>query len=587
MWILGLNPTGPNTSACIIDSESGLVAFAEEERFRRVKLASDVVPTRAARFCLNYAGLQLSDIDRISVGWDHSKYPTFMRSFYQRRMSHSKKNSFSEALEEWRLASMSAENVEHRIKLEFWRNGIGGAFPPLVFVHHHLSHAASVFYPSPFEQSLILVVDGSGEELATSIWVGTRGSDLELLHSHELPDSLGYFYAALTEFLGFSIFTGEGKVMGMAPFGNPNKEFRNALSKFLRIDETGHYTVDPTYVYFGKRSSSQRHTDELADLLGINARVPESPITQEHYDLAFETQHALETCVLRMVRHYVNATGIRNVCIAGGVANNCKMNGVIADDSSVNSCFVIPASADSGVAYGSALVELKKIEPTSPALIQRFSAYQGPGFSNDEVIDALKDAKVTNYSVLSSGEAPQLAASLIAAGQIVGWFQGRMEVGARALGNRSILANPTTPGIKDRLNAEVKRRERFRPFAPSILEHRANEWLDLSNQSSSPLETHRWMIQAAKVRPEMQKLIPGVVHVDGSVRPQLVSQADNPKYFQLISEFELITGVPVVLNTSLNVRGEPIICKPEEAIRLFYSHGLDAIFIGDIVLCGK
>lgn len=584
MLILGLNPTGPNTSAALVDSRLGLISFAEEERFTRVKLATDVLPIRSIRSVLDHANLSLDDVDVITIGWDHSKYPEFMKEFYLRRMEHPEKDDFSRLLESSKLATKSIASVTKTLEIGLRRAGLlNGVFPKIIFKHHHLSHAASVYFPSPYDDAIVAVIDGSGEELGTSIWKASRGEQFNLLRSFELPDSLGYFYAAMTEFLGFSVFTGEGKVMGMAPYGLPNSDFRKKLGEFLIPGEDGNYSVDPKYVYFGKRTQSFRYTDSLSELLGLQPRVAETEIEQVHFDLAFEVQHALEAAVERLVGAVISQSGIHNLCIAGGVANNCKMNGHLASLDSVRSCFVVPASADSGVAFGSALLHISEVDPMAPALRQPFSAYQGPSFSTEDVVKVLEEAKLAEFEILDDDVLFDSVARDLAGGLIVGWFQGQMEVGARALGNRSILANPGTPDMKNRLNKDVKRREAFRPFAPSVLSEHAEEWFDFTKHGN-PLDTHRWMIQAVPATVKAQQLAPAVVHVDGSVRPQVVHKTDNERFHHLISAFYNFTGIPVLLNTSLNVRGEPIICRPEEAVRCFFSHGLDVLVIENVVL---
>ncbi|MDP6960956.1 MAG: carbamoyltransferase N-terminal domain-containing protein, partial [Dehalococcoidia bacterium] len=510
-YILGLNSTGPNTSACLIHNERGILAFAEEERFSRVKLATDKIPTDSIKYCLEKEGLSLESITAMTVGWDHKKYPEFMAEFYKKNMSHPEKDEYSKNLEAFRLADKSTYSINKKLQIAFSRAGIEGPMPKLVFEHHHQSHVASVFYPSPFETALVVVIDGSGEELATSIWL-CEGEMFSLLRAFELPDSLGYFYGAMTEFLGFSIFTGEGKVMGMAPYGQPNLEFRKRLESFLKVSDDGSYTVDPRYIYFGPRMSSFRYTDYLSELLCLPPRTPESDINQVHYDLAYETQLLLENVVSRLIRQYVLSTSVPRVCIAGGVANNCKMNGVISSLPEVESCFVVPASADSGVAYGSALLYLGKIQNTANGLRKSYNACLGPSFSDDQVIACLRDAKISSYKVMSDDELFYHTADLLAEGKIVAWFQGRMENGARALGNRSILVHPGFQDMKIKINREVKRREAFRPFAPSVLTENASDWFCFDAQGY-PEETHKWMIQAAPAREHSKKIIPAVTHI--------------------------------------------------------------------------
>jgi carbamoyltransferase len=582
-YILGLNITGPNTSASLLHTMKGVLAFAEEERFTRVKLATDKIPTNAISYCLSAGGIDLDQVSMVTIGWNHNKYPDYMADFYARRMNHPEKDSYSRNLEKARLSSMSALSISKKLKIEIKRSGIIGNLPEICFKDHHKSHAASVFIPSPYQKALTVVVDGSGEEMGTSVWKCERGKPFELICSYTLPDSLGYFYGAITEFLGFSIFTGEGKVMGLAPYGKPNLEIRRSLSNFLSINNDGEYFVDPKYVYFGPRSYSFRHTDYLSELLNIEPRRPESEILDIHKDIAFEAQYLLEKTMIMIVERYIKETSLDNICIAGGVANNCKMNGVISSLKNVNSCFVLPASADSGVSYGSALLHAYETLPDKTNQYGNFNVYLGPKYSNSEIISIISEAKIAKFVEYNDDDLFEVVSELLAQGKIVGWFQGRMEVGARALGNRSILANPSFPRMKEIINRDVKRREYFRPFAPTILEEHAADWLDLSDQNRTEI-THKWMIQAAYAKEITKMKAPSIVHEDGSVRPQILCRNDNPRYHRLLESFFEKTQIPLLLNTSLNVRGEPMINKPDEALRCFFSHGLDILVIQNVVL---
>ena len=585
--ILGLNPTGPNTSACLYSNKRGLLHLVEEERFTRKKLATDLIPTNSIKFCLDSEKVNLDNIDLITVGWNHNKYPNFMKNFYKRRMSHPKKDKFSVNVEKLKLIEKSPDTLNKKMKISFKRSGIKGSFPKVIYKNHHESHVASVFYPSQYENALTLILDGSGEEIATSLWKCKKNKLPELIHSFELPDSLGYFYGAMTEYLGFSIFTGEGKVMGMSPYGKKNLKIRKMLTKFVNVNKDGNYKLDPKFVYFGPRTHSFKHTDYLVDLLNIPARIPESPIKKIHFDIAYETQYLLEKIVKTIILKYVKLTRIKNICIAGGVANNCKMNGAISSLKEVDSCFVLPTSADNGVSFGSAILHNAQKDPKNSTLYNRFNPFLGPSYSNREIKNILKEAKLQkfkeykNFNILCRDVAKQLAR-----GKIVGWFQGKMEVGPRALGNRSILANPSFKKMKDKINIEVKRREPFRPFAPSILEECAKEWFNFDDQPDYK-NIHKHMLQATTAKNLAKKKIPAVIHVDNSIRPQLVNKEDCPKYYDLIKQFFKITNIPVLLNTSLNVRGEPIICKPEEALRCFFSHGIDILVMENIVLDKK
>jgi len=580
MYFLGLNITGPNTSACLLN-EKGIIAFAEEERFTRVKLAKDQFPINSIKYVLSEAGIELSEVAEIAIGWDYSKYPEEMQTFYRERMWHQDKDEFSKIIEQLNLLQKSPKYLLPVIKVILWRSGLGGAIPPINFYSHHKSHAASAAFLSPTKKTLNFVIDGSGEELATSVWIQDKGQ-LELVNSTKLPNSIGYFYAAMTEFLGFSVFTGEGKVMGMAPYGKPNLEYRKKLSQFLTFSNDN-YVTDSSYVYFGTRSTSLRHTDKLGKLLDRNPRLPESPFEQDDYDLAFEVQRLLEVTVSKLFQESFEQYGIKDFTISGGVAMNCKMNGELSRLPFCDSLFVPPASNDAGVALGSALINAQERGLDARKIGSTFTPYLGPGFNRSQILSALNDAKLTNFKELNDEELLQLASEQLYAGKIIGWFQGRMEVGSRALGNRSILANPKMAEMKDKINKEVKRREAFRPFAPSILSEDAHNWVDFSNQSNPEL-THKWMLQAAFVHSGAEEKIPAVTHVDLSVRPQLVSSDDNFLFWSLLKKFGNLSGVPILLNTSLNVRGEPIIRTPEEAIRCFFSHGLDSIFIGSFVI---
>ena len=579
-YFLGLNITGPNTSACLLSDEE-IIAFVEEERFTRVKLASDKFPINSVKYVLSAGGIELKQVSEIGIGWDYSRYPEEMRKFYAENMRHHGKDKFSNIVEELNLLQKSPTYILQIIKVLLWRNGLGSEIPKIKFYPHHESHAASAAYLAPQAQTLNFVIDGSGEDLATSVWI-CENEQLNMVSSTKLPNSIGYFYAAITEFLGFSVFTGEGKVMGMAPYGAENLKYREKLSQFLSM-LSGSYLVDPSYVYFGSRSSSLRHTDELGALLNRRPRVPESTLEQDDYDLAFEAQKLLELVVTRLFHQSFQEYNIGDFTISGGVAMNCKMNGELSRLPFCNSLFVPPASNDAGVALGSALLNAKDHGLDVRKIGSTFSPYLGPSFSNSEILAALRDAKIRSFFELNDQELVEAAAKELKEGKILGWFQGRMEVGSRALGNRSILANPTINDMKNQINREVKRRESFRPFAPAIISESAHDWIDFSGQSNPEL-THKWMLQAAYVHPGIEQKIPAVTHIDLSVRPQLVSSDDNYMFWSLLKEFEKLTGIPILLNTSLNVRGEPIIRTPEEALRCFFSHGLDALFIGNYVL---
>jgi carbamoyltransferase len=557
-----------------------ITAFAEEERFTRIKLATNTIPVRSSAFCLDQGGLTLKEIDAIAVGWGNNKYPDFMRKFYSERMSHPEKDEFSDIYEQISLMEKIPAYFEKKLEVAYRKTGYRGPFPKIHFHHHHLSHAYSVYYPSPFDESIIIVVDGSGEEMASSVWLG-RGDEITFQKSINLPHSLGYFYAALTEFLGFSVFTGEGKVMGLAACGAEDKALMTKLDNAMWPDGD-EYRVNPEFIYFAPRTYSFRFTDKLTELLGIPPRLAEEPLTEAHNNLAWAVQNKLERIMAHLVLGAIKKHSIRNICLAGGVAMNCKMNGYISGLEDVEQCFVFPASTDSGCALGGAFIQARHCSDIRDKA-RRFSSYCGPVYSDQEIEDDLKDSKITSYHRMKDSDLLPFVARRLREGAIVGWHQGRMEVGARALGNRSILADPSITDMKDKINREVKHREEFRPFAPAILEEFAEDFIPtVPNLGYGP--EYAWMLKAVRVNETIKRKIPAVVHVDGTIRPQVVSKSTNELFHGLLSAFYDLSGLPVLLNTSFNTRGEPIVCTPKDAIRCFYSTGLDICVLGNYVI---
>ncbi|MCX6353710.1 MAG: hypothetical protein NTZ78_02255 [Candidatus Aureabacteria bacterium] len=573
MFGLGTS-NGCNPAACLL-VDGKLVAMVEEERLIRFKGACGQFPVRATKFCLQFAGIDLSDVDHIAFAWDGRKYPWKMMAFLARNWARYTRCGTRAADTDRdvyaNLVLCSAEHLTHQIKDTLRAAGFMGRIPPIEFIPHHYAHAASAYYCSGFKRSAILIIDGSGEMDCTSSFVG----DGTLITPHpniryKIPNSLGWFYAGMTEYLGFKPYNDEGKVMGLAPYGHHDGGIAQKISKILSFGN-GTYSVDPSYLTLGRHTFGKYFSDSMVKLFGA-ARARESALEDVHKVIAYETQDALERCVTGIVDRLMEQTGMDALCLAGGVCMNCKMNGVLHDNPRVKNIFIQPVSSDSGTALGAALALSVRLGEDPRFNLDH--AYWGPGYSNEEIVKILEEYKLP-YKKVDNIEAR--VARFLAEGKFVGWFQGRLEMGARALGNRSILADPRTPGVKDTLNKQVKHREGFRPFAPSLLAEAKSEFLE--NASDSP-----FMILAYKVREDKKNLIPGVVHVDDTVRPHTVKKEVNPRYWRLIKEFEALTGVPVILNTSFNVRGEPIICSPGDAIRCFYGTGLDALAIGDYLL---
>ena len=549
-----------------------LVAFAEEERFIRIKGAAMRFPAKALAYCLKEADATLDAVDRLAVGWNAEKYVVGMPLFFLRQgvrhLGIASDGSHGRILNE--IFEQRPKAIARRMGLALREAGISGRLPELVFVDHHLAHAASAYLASGFDRSSVLVLDGSGEQRSTSLYAAT-GLRIEDMGGVDLPDSLGWFYAAITAFLGFRPYEEEGFTMGLAPYGKLRPEWTEKMAAMLSFHGASGYRVDPQYTLLGRHTQHEHFSDQLMRLLG-QPRLPTDPLSQDHKDLALAAQTRLEEAVLRIVKALVERTGHRSLCVAGGVGLNCKMNGVIAASGLVDRLFVQPASHDSGTALGAALW-VSSQSGEDPRFVMSHAQW-GPGYSAD---DAERAARVAGLRFTRPADIEKTAADALAKGLVVAWFNGRMEVGPRALGGRSILANPALPGMNDRVNRDVKFRDAWRPFCPSFLSEAVFDYLEPS------LET-RFMTVAAQAKPKAMSEVKAVIHVDGSTRPQAVNAKDQPSYARLIREFASKTGVPLVLNTSLNVKGEPVACAPMDAIRCFYSSGIDAMALDGVWL---
>ncbi|HEY3355937.1 MAG TPA: carbamoyltransferase C-terminal domain-containing protein [Polyangia bacterium] len=588
MNVLGLiaSDTGGHPAACLL-RDGRLIAFAEEERFIRVKQAAGYFPSHAVRFCLERAGLRLGAVDLLAFGWDATAYrwrfPLFLAaSFVRQRVQ----GAFAPRapLQEGRpsLGSALAAGVRSLVgyhpralteKIVIGLRDAGqdtAKVPPIVFVKHHRAHAASAFYSSGLQESAVLVFDGHGEENAITIWRGD-GPRLTLIQEIDIPHSLGWFYSAFTEYLGWSPDEGEVKLMGLAPFGAPDPAIVRHVERMLALTADG-VRVDATQLFYGRRSHGARFGDAVVRALGPPRGVDE-PITDRHRAIAWAVQRRLEEAGLHLARRALRLSGSANLCLAGGVALNCKMNGEIHRRGIARRLFVQPLAHDAGVALGAAQAVAMQHGDESRCLLDHL--YWGPDYGNDAI------EAVLHRNRIPFRRPPDIAAAaarLIAAGQIVGWFQGRMEAGPRALGARSILGDPSRPEMKDLINDRVKLRESWRPFALSILEEHAGEYLQRPGPSP-------FMIVAHDVVPGKEPAIASAMHaIDKTTRPQTVSRATNPRFWSLIDGFRRLTGTPAVLNTSFNVKNEPIVCAPADAVRCFFGTGMDALAIGDFLV---
>lgn len=590
MNVLGLFGFGMNPGACLI-VDGDLVAFVEEERFNRYKNAPDLFPGYATRYCLAEGGLSLNDIDHIGFAWDATKYPYGMlrslaRQFFKhRRRARSAGGQRGSNVVTGMLNALkyTPGRLEEEIRLGLRARGIAEEVPPIRFVSHHLCHTYSTYFASPFEEAVIVTIDGSGEDFCTQVAIG-RGDEVEVVESIPIPHSLGWFYAAFTAYYGFTPYRHEGKLMALAGLGHPRREsnpWPERLDKMLEVNDGG-YSVDPVFTRVGHHSHSDRFTDALPEMLtghdpgvgpltGVWSNGNAPYLADPYTDLAWGVQNQLERAARSVAERFGREHGIKNLCVAGGVGLNCKMNGALLHESSFDEVFVQPASHDAGTAMGAAMV----VASCGGDAIRNpmDHAYLGPGFTNGQIREVL------DACGLHADEEDDIAArvaSELAGGRILGWFQGRLEAGPRALGGRSILAHPGSPDVIERLS-RIKAREPWRPFCPSILDEAKDDYFE--NARTAP-----FMTTAFTVREDKRDTLRAAMHLDASARPQTVTPAANPRYHRMLQHFEGRTGLPAVINTSFNTAGEPIVCTPQDAIRCFYSSGLDGLAIGDFYL---
>jgi carbamoyltransferase len=546
-------------AAAALAGPDGIMAAAAEERFTGDK-GTGAFPARAIASCLAAAGLAPRDVDLVAHGFAYEP----LRALFETSGIEFRKKQFREVY---------APDVQ----LELLREHFPGVAweTRLVHVPHHLAHAASAFFLSGLEESLILVADGSGEMESATVALG-RGNEITILKTIPVLHSLGLLYGVATLHLGFEFALDEYKVMGLAPYGDPRRLFQTFMD-LVELQDDGGFAIP---ALARNRSLEERETYAgtlrmLEDKLGP-PRQPEEDITQHHMDVAAALQAALQAALLHLLRHFGRETGQRHLCMAGGVALNCSANGAIRRSGMFDRMFVQPAAGDDGSALGAALYVQRQRDPGVRYARMGLPLW-GPAF--DDAAIARELARLgCPHTVFDRFEDLALeVARRIAGGEIVGWFQGAMEFGPRALGGRSILADPRDPGMRDRLNALVKKREAFRPFAPAVAAEAAREYFDIA-EGDEP--TYSCMLLVAPLRDRYLGQFPAVTHVDGSARVQTVARQDHPRFWTLLQRLGEITGSPMALNTSFNVRGQPIVCSPEEAVKTFLAAGLDALAIG-------
>jgi carbamoyltransferase len=591
LHVLGISAFYHDSAAAIV-ADGHIVAAAQEERFTRKKHASGF-PHEAVKYCLEAAGRDLDDMDHV-VFYDKPflKFERLLETY----MAFAPRGftSFKMAMPVWlkeKLFQKSLLGTELRKIDPEWKRP-----ERLLFAEHHLSHAASAFYPSPFKEAVVLTMDGVGEWATTSVAIGR---DRELLIDREIhfPHSLGLLYSAFTYFTGFKVNSGEYKLMGLAPYGEP-RYAQIIRDNLIDVKPDGSFRLNLDY--FDYCTGLTMTNDRFAGLFGGPARKAEQPLTQREMDIAASVQLVLEEVVLALTRGLARETGIPNLCLAGGVALNCVANGKILRDSAFSNIWIQPAAGDAGGALGAALTAYHGIlgcprsVPAEGDGMQ--GAYIGPSYAQADIEERLRRAGAV-FDTLDEPTILANTADALVEGKAVGWHQGRMEFGPRALGNRSILGDPRSPKMQSVLNLKVKFRESFRPFAPSILREDVDQWFEIDADSPYMLLVADVVQSRRKVMSEEERKlfgidklniprsdIPAVTHVDYSARIQTVSRDTNPRYHALISAFKERTGCPVLVNTSFNVRGEPLVCTPEDAFRCFMGTDIEVLVVGNCYL---
>lgn len=562
MKILGLShPVSMSSAACLL-TDDGIIAFAEEERFNRIKHSPYLPANKSIDYCLQEGGIKLDDIDYIVFGYD--TFFNIIRSNLIGKFT----GLFQRVTTEKIIQKTSLRTIPISplfTGLRYIINHYEGLFKlpfdfrdkRVHFVRHHMSHAASCYLVSPFKEACIITADGGGGQEAGILAVG-RGDNIKILKTIPNNHSLGYLYSTFTDLLGFEPYDGEGKVMGLAAYGDKNAAILPFISFKNGIMKIDHLRMNRFIVSQMKNLSKD-------------------PLGKVNCNLAASLQKTIEEAYVYMADYLYKKTGIKNFCLSGGVSLNCLANTKVLNLGFVDNVYVQPASSDAGTALGAAVYFYTQIKKKRPGFVMD-NAYYGPQFTNEQIEKSLLKAEVIYYKKMQN--TAKIVAKLLAESNIIGWFQGRMEIGPRALGNRSILADPSNPKMKDIINNRIKGREPWRPFAPSILEEYAKDYLLDVNDSP-------FMILSSRVKSEKGREVISATHVDGTVRPQTVSQKTNIRFWKLINEFCKIKKIPVLLNTSFNLAGEPIVCTPEHAISTFFRTGLDYLVLGDYLISKK
>jgi carbamoyltransferase len=557
MTILGLSCYYHDSSACLI-GDGKLIAAAQEERFDRNKYSS-AFPINSINYCLQSADLTSYDIDYVAF------YEKPFLKFERIILNHLKSYPFSlknflDTMPSW---------LKDRLILPLTLKEELGFRGDVFFIKHHLAHEASAFLISPFDRAAILTVDGVGEWATTTYGVG-EGNKINVLKELKYPNSLGLLYSIVTTYLGFRVFSGEGKIMALAETGNP--KYLDEFKKMVDVRSDGSFRLNKKYFYYNK--GERMYSNKFVKLFG-KPRLSKESIEDRHRDIAASLQKMIEEIILKVVGHIYKETGLDNLCLAGGVFLNVTTNTRIVKESPFKKVFIQPAAGDNGSAVGAAFYTYNSLKNKPRKHIMN-NACLGPEYSNKK-INILLSNKGAKFKRIDNDGLVKYVAKKISENKIIGWFQGRMEFGPRALGSRSILANPINKDMKDILNKKVKHRESFRPFAVSILRERLSDFFELDVDSP-------FMLLVGKVRGDKKKLIPSALHNNNTSRIQTVTKKENGIYYDLINEFKNITGIPMIMNTSFNDNNEPIVCSPEEAYNCFMKTGIDYLIMGNYIV---
>ena len=588
IYILGISAFYHDSAAAVI-CNGEIIAAAQEERFTRKK-ADASFPINAINFCLDYANIKISDIDEV-VFYDKPilKFDRILASYLHTAPLGIR--SFFKAIPLWLREKLW---VEDQIKKDLKYD------KDILFTQHHQSHAASAFYPSPFDEAAVLTVDGAGEWTTTAISYGNENK-LDILETLEFPHSLGLLYSAFTYYCGFKINSGEYKLMGLAPYGNPIYR-KKILDNLVSINSDG--SISLNLKFFDYIGGLKMINGRFCKLFGMPPRRPEEQLTQFYMDIAASIQEITNEIIVAMAKHAKELTGSKNLCLAGGVALNCTANYVLAKENIFENIFVQPAAGDAGGALGAALYVYYALLDNVRNVQRNGDIPQpiglGPSFTNEEIETLLQNHGLI-YKKMSDEDLYKYCANALNEQQIIGWFQGRMEFGPRALGYRSIIADPRSADMQKKMNLKIKFRESFRPFAPAVMEEFADEYFE--NPASSQLLAYYMLTTASVAQKHLKNVetfntvenkisllgmnrstINAVTHLDGSARVQVVREKDNSKFYKLLQEFHAETGMPMVVNTSFNVRGEPIVCTPEDALYCFFASNIDLLVLENFVL---